>query len=341
MSDFENRLTEMLGERADGAPGAEGLAAAARSRQRRRRTTRGVLGAGAVVAAIVAVPVGLGALSIDEGETPVVSQPLPEVRGLPAGWRWESYHDLEFMVPSTWVYGPLSQYCISSNSNPAVERPGGASTEVACPTPLGYGALVSTGAAPDLTAADVPEGAAFGQVTEGGVTLSVVAKNQGVVDDVLGSARVYPGPDFYGCEAEVGVPALGRMAAGSSDVTGPITVCRYEVGVEGPNLVASEVLYDDQADMARLGLESLESGQGPDPDPGSCLPSDETQAVLLRAHGADLTWIHYDGCTSHGVDVGGTVSQLSAQVMWTALGPTWSGGVGGEIPMPKEGRFLR
>lgn len=341
MSEFENRLSEMLTERAAAAPGAEGLAEGARSRQRRRRGARVALGAAAVAAAIVAVPVGLGALSIDDGGGQVATQPTPEVRGLPAGWRWESYRDLEFMVPDTWVYGAISQYCISSNSNPVVERPGGVSTLVACPTPWGLGVLVTTSAdAPSLDESDVPAGAVFDQVTADGVTLTVIAKDQSIVDGIIGSARTYPGADFYGCEAEAGVPELGTMGAAATDPSGPISVCRYDVGVTGPNLVASEVLKGDQAEMARLGLGSLEPGQGPDPDPGSCLPSDETQAVLLRANGADLAWIHYDGCTQHGVDLGGEVSRLNAQIMWTALGPNWSGGLGGEVPMPKEPRFV-
>ncbi|HET7735723.1 MAG TPA: hypothetical protein VFK52_07095 [Nocardioidaceae bacterium] len=341
MTDFENRVTEMFAERAANAPGAEGLATAAQSRQHRRRTSRAVLGAAAVVAAIVAVPVGLGALGVDEGDGPVATEPLPEPRSVPADWRWESYHDLEFAVPASWRYGSLSQHCISSNSNPVVERPDTLSTLVACPTPWGLGVLVSReGEAPTVTAADVPEGAAFGQATEAGVTLTVIAESQTLVDDVLGTARAYPGPDFSGCEAQVVVPSLGSMPAGASDASGPITVCRYEVGIEGPNLVASETLQGDQADMARLGIESLEPGEGPNPEPDTCLPSDETQAVLLRASGADLAWVHYDGCTTHGVDVGGTVSQLNAQVMWTAFGPNWSGGVGGEVPMPKEPRFV-
>lgn len=341
MSEFENKLTEMLADRADGAPGAEGLAEGARLRQRRRRTARVALGAGAVVAAIVAVPVGLGALSVDGGDPPVSTQPLPEPRAVPADWRWESYHDLEFAVPQSWVYGPLSQWCISSNSNPVVERPGGVSTAVACPTPYGYGVLISPAdTAPAVTAADAPEGAALGQVTEAGVTLTVIARSQDVVDAIVGSAASYPGPDFYGCEAETAVPPLGAMPTTNAEPSGPITVCRYEVGIDGPNLVASELLDGDQAEMARLGIESLEAGEGPNPEPDSCLPSDETQAVLLRSNGQDLLWIHYDGCTAHGVDVGGTVSQLNAQITWTAFGPNWSGGLGGEVPMPKEPRFL-
>jgi hypothetical protein len=193
--------------------------------------------------------------------------------------------------------------------------------------------------APRLDSTQVPEGAAFGQVTAGGVTLSVVAKTQGVVDDVLASAKTYPGADYYGCEAEVAVPALGAMAARAEyDESAPVSLCRYEAGVEGANLIDSEVVVAP-ADLESfaLGISSAEPGTGPDSGPSRCTGWDESQALLVRSAGQDVAWVHYDGCTGHGLDLGGTTYRLNAQLTYWAL-PRGGFGVDGSIPLPKEMR---
>jgi len=342
MSEFENKLGETLAQRAEGAPGAEGLADGARTRARRRRTTRIMAGASAAVVAMVAVPVGISVLRVDDGGAEVANQPPAILSEVPSGWRVESYRDVEFAVPPEWGYGALSQYCISSNSNPIVERPGGISTLVACPTAFGYGVLLSAeGSGPDVEDATLyPEGATVRETTVEGVTVTAITADASTAETIIGSAASYPGPDFYGCEAEVAVPALGDMAAGGDFARDDqIAVCRYEIGADGANLLGSEALTGDNIERAWLGLDALQTGAGPNPDPGSCLPSSETEAVLLRSGGEDLAWVHYSGCSTHGVDVGGAVSQLNEQVMWTAISPNAGGfGGGGEVPLPKEFR---
>ncbi|HSV38334.1 MAG TPA: hypothetical protein VLI04_06190 [Nocardioidaceae bacterium] len=339
MSEFENKLGETLAQRAEVAPSVAGLAEGARTRARRRRTTRIMAGASVAVVAMVAVPVGISALSVDDGGGVQVTN-RPSVAGVPADWRWESWHDVEFAVPPAWGYGPLSQYCISSNSNPIVERPGGFSTQVACPKSFGYGVLVSAeGLAPDAEDATLyPEGATVSAATVEGVTVTAITADAQTAETITGSAASYPGADFYGCEAEVAVPALGDMAAGGDFARdAQIAVCRYEIGADGANLLGSEALTGDNIEKAWLGLDALQTGAGPNPEPGSCLPSSATEAVLLRSGGQDLAWVHYSGCSTHGVDVGGAVSRLNEQVMWTVISPNAGGFVsGGEVPLPKE-----
>jgi hypothetical protein len=106
MSEFENKLGETLAQRAEGAPEVAGLAEGARTRHRRRRTTRIMAGAAAAVVAMVGVPFGISALTTDdEGGAQVTNQPPPGVEGVPADWRWESWHDVEYAVPPSWGYG--------------------------------------------------------------------------------------------------------------------------------------------------------------------------------------------------------------------------------------------
>lgn len=343
MSDFENRLGETLAQRAESAPGAEGLAEGARSRARRRRTTRIVAGASAAVVAMVGVPFGISMLGSDDNGSVQVTD-RPPVAGVPADWRWESYRDVEFAVPPEWGYGALSQYCISSNSNPVVERPGGVSTEVACETMFGYGVLVGpTEQAPDPSDATLfPAGATVAATTVDGVTVTAITADADTAETIIAVAAAYPGPDFYGCEAEVAVPALGDMPADvdlATDRNDPIAVCLYEVGIAGPNLITSDSLQGADIEKAWLGIDSLEPGNGPNPSSEDCLASPEYDAVLLRKGHLDLAWVHYSGCTTHGVDVGGEVYKLNEQVMWAAISPSRGGfGTGGEVPLPREFR---
>lgn len=341
MSDFEERLTGTLTERASSAPDVVGLAEGARVRSRRRRTARVVAAAVGGVAVVAAVPIGIDAIMVDESSGGIASPP-PVSRDLPADWRSESYRDVEFAVPLAWGYGALSQYCISSNSNPIVERPGGASTQVACPKAYGYGVLVTDGDGPDISdPSSFPAGAAVRAKTLQGVTVTAIAKSEEVAETIIELTNVYPGADYYGCEAQVAVPALGEMAdTGGDEPRGPASLCRYQIGVDGPNLVDSEAVTDaDDLDSLWLGLTSAEPGTGPDAAPDSCDPQGwpPAQALLIRSAGDDLAWVHYDGCVGHGLDVRGTTYELNPQVTYWAL-PRGGFGVHGSVPTPKEQR---
>ena len=331
MSDFEERLSQMLAERADASPAAVGLAEGARARHRRRRALKVGAAGAAVVAAIAAVPLGLGALSIDEGAD-VANQPEPVVSGVPAGWRFESYRNVEFAVPPDWGYGSLEDWCASGGNldKPRVERPGGSVLDILCPSSA-YG--VRLGQAPD----NPPAGAVVRSATAGGVTLSVVAPDQEIAETVAGSLREIQGTDYYGCDPRKEVPALGEMTgSGNFGQNDPVALCRYEIGVEGANLLSSEGV-SEPADLRSLwlGLNSAEPGTGPDSGPDTCIDWPEGQALLLLSDGKELGWVHYDGCAGHGIDLRGTTYELNAQVMYWAM-PRGGSSFDGSVPLPKE-----
>ena len=333
MSDFENRLTELLSQRADTAPGADDLAAGARVRLRRRRTLRAGAVAAAVVVAAVGVPLGMGALDVD-AKDPGVSAPGPQVSTVPAGWRFESYHDVEFAVPPTWSRGSLSDWCSSGGSlkdSTRVERPNTPVNDILCPS-SGYG--VRIGAAPE----NPPAGATVLDTKVGGITVSVVAADADVADQVIGSVHAIAAEDFNGCKPKVApVPAIGQMTGGAVVKQEPVALCRYEFVSDGADLVDSETIDPADYESFWLGFDTAEAGTGPDARPDTCTEWPETQAVLVRSGGQDSAWVHYDGCGGHGVDVGGTTYELNAQVTYWTL-PLGGFGVDGSVPLPKEMR---
>jgi hypothetical protein len=339
MSDFEDRLSRTLEEHAEAAPGVDGLSEGARVRHRRRRVAQAGLAGAAVVAVVAAVPLGLGSFGSggSSNEPGVATTGLGSPPAPPDGWRFESYHDVEFAVPDTWQYGSLSDWCAGPGGQgdpvPRVERPNMVVLDIYCST-SGYGVVV--GDAPT----NPPAGAAVRSATAGGVTISVVAKSQDVADGVADSLREIQGLDAHGCAPQVAVPALGDMApTGDVDRTAPASLCRYELGVRGANLVSSEVVTSgDDLDSLWLGFESAEPGSGPDASPANCGGWNEDEATLVRSAGADVAWVHYGGCAGHGVDEGGTTYKLNAQVMYWAL-PPGGFGVDGSVPLPKEMRL--
>jgi hypothetical protein len=333
MSDFENKLTEMLSERAETSLSAVGLAEGARSRHRRRRALKVGLAGAAVVAAIVAVPVGLGALSVDEGGG-VATEPGPVKSSLPAGWRSESYRDVEFAVPPDWEYGSLDDWCASGGSvtdAPRVERPGGVVATIACPSSA-YG--VRIGEPPG----NPPAGAVVRSASVGGVTLSVVAPDAQVADKVAGSLHEIQGKDHHGCVPEKAVPPVGDMTGSSSiDRDDPIALCRYDVGVDGANLNSSEEIELSDNKRFWLSFDSAQPGRGPDSGPGACSDSREDQALLVQVGDQEVAWVHYSGCDGHGIDEFGTTLKLNPQVMYWAL-PRGGFALDGSVPIPKEVR---
>ncbi len=335
MSDFESRLTQMLAERADSAEPGLDLAGGARSRLRRRRVLRTSVVATAVVAAAAAVPLGLGLVEVGGEDPGVATGPDPVVSQVPADWRFESYHNVEFAVPPTWGYGSLDGWCAAGPSlagrQPVVERPGAVVATIACPSSA-YGVRVA-GSAPT----DPPPGAIVLDTTVGGTTVTVVAQDAEVAQTVIGSVRAIAGKDSYGCAATKQVPALGEMTGSSTiDRKDPVTLCRYDLGLDGPNLSSSERV-SKPADLESfwLGLDAGQPGVGPDSGPSTCIDSPESEALLVQVGDQEVAWVHYSGCAGHGIDVHGTTLKLNEQVMYWAL-PRGGFGLDGSIPLPKE-----
>lgn len=331
--DFELRVEEALARRA-GDPDSHGLVAGARSRLRRRRTTRAALvGAGAVAVAVAIPLVVTGGASVD---APVAG---PDVEGveiieIPTSWRFESYRDVEFAVPGEWVGGSLSTWCSGNETPeaavPTVERPGMISIAIACQSD-GYGVRVGG----EVT--NPPAGATVTETSVNGTLVTVVAPDPETARTVTGSVREIQDEDYYGCQSTREVPALGAMpAVGETETNESISLCRYEIGLEGPNLMSAEAITGEDNDRFRQALQDAEPGTGPDADPDECstqiLPP--TEAVLIRSVSQDVGWVHYSGCDGHGLDLGGTTYRLDAEIMYGVLAQDFA--IVGAVPMPDE-----
>lgn len=162
--------------------------------------------------------------------------------------------------------------------------------------------------------------------------MSVVAPDAKTAETVIGSVREIPGEDYYGCDPARDVPALGTMPPTEFPENGVVTVCWYDLGVEGPNLVASEAFPEDSTfwDDVRSGSP----GRGPEAEE-NCRP--ESQAALFNSGGEDVAWVHFEGCTGNGIDFGGTTYQLNPKILYWAV-PRDGFAVSGAIELPDERR---
>jgi hypothetical protein len=331
VSDLEDRLRDALATGAAGAPPADGLVEAARSRSRSRR--RGwVLAACAAVLVTVATPVALNLASSGDGRdtaTPVGTM------------RTETWHDVQISVPDTWGYGNLSTWCTGargSTPTPVVERPGGAVESIDCREPdASYGVqfLPVTDISPEVplrqytwgqTRAEraYPNGAWVGDIALGHVGVRVVARDEETARAVLGSAELLEGVDDNGCAPRMAdaVPGRARMS-----------VCSY--GGDGW-LSRSEQLSDVDTAAALTALN-----QAPvlnDQPPCAATPERETfDTVLMSVSRATYRVVWDRACESdRGVFTdSGQQRGLTADVMYWALQPGWSGSVDGSVPLPE------
>lgn len=343
MTDFETWVTEALADASTDAPRAEGLAerAGRRLQLRRRRRTTGAVAAAVLAAVAVPVAIGLTRGGSDRGPTPPIATETPEVV-VPAGWRIETWRDLEIQVPESWDYGALSQWCVGdggdAGSKPAVQRPEGAVTHVLCSPNNGLGAqffdpttdsrdwVYRPGAIWRYERGDVavyPEGSWLGYEVLGSGGVLVVAPDRATAQDILDSARPVEGLDSNGC-----APRDDAMVAVSAPGDIFVAVCRY--GADGW-LQQSERL--SSADSVRA-LEALTSAPI-DFDTSPCPATPElTDHVLLSGEGRVLR-VEYGGCRGdHGVYEAGKHRELTADVMYWALSPGFSGGFGHDVPLP-------
>jgi hypothetical protein len=349
MSDFENDLRSALKAGVDDDLTVGGLADGARSKLRaRRRTWSGALAAAVVVAAI---PVGLAVLGNDGGSghgTLVESGVDPAATGLPDGWHWESYANIEFGVPDSWQHGSPNQWCVSGDRDQAwVSRPNEAQTLVYCESPVnGYGAvigadgsLVGYGGGPvwQWTGGnEYPEGSWLARLNSGGMTVLVISPNEATARQIADSFRTIAEADANGCATQQDIPRIGTAPAMTPPDSGPIVLCTYSGTATGANLAGSQAL---SADRARALLDALATAK----DDGSGVPAAECfvenpDATLILRDGEPMAWAFNILCSETGVDLGGgEVLPMSTKLMQALYGyapePTGSGD-GGVVTDP-------
>ena len=327
MSDLEQRLADALTGGAQDAPAATGLAAAARSRARSKRRTR-VAGAAAAVALAVAVPTAIVATagSDSDGPSRVANDPNSDL-GVPDGYRVESWHGVSIEVPDTWGYGSLGAWCAGGGSldKPRVSRPGEVSEMIACSPANGYGITFQEIDNRDDFQWPVvqqpgndsyPQGAYVGGRGIGGVLVMVTASTQAAGLDVLATMRsIGSEGDAHGCPVDSTSAPVVRGDA--------MTVCRYD---DAGLLEQSELLSGADLKSAELALWAAPAETATDCD---ALPAQTIRlASVAEDAGIDLS------CGT--LTVHGEARRLTADVLYWALSPGWSGSVPDGVSLPSE-----
>jgi hypothetical protein len=263
--------------------------------------------------------------------------------GLPKGWRWESYRDVEVGVPDSWGYDSnnerIFQWC-AGPGRPAVGRPG-ISDLMGCAEPRQPPATGTPSAATLMT--NTGTFVAFDTSRGGGPS---IAPDEGdrttvVLGAVLIAVQAEPKlreqivatihqdrADHNGCpvvdpiSADPGRrPAGGVAAAELSGVQG-VAACKYAVHgrIDGPaagaaTLVSSLRITGTPAADVVAAVAAAPAGSGPDL-PESCLGevSYGDEAVVLRvesAAGPAQIYLRYSGCDHNGLDDGTTMRRLT------------------------------
>jgi hypothetical protein len=268
-----------------------------------------------------------GGPRVDGGEDRVSADVLP------AGWRWESYRDVEVAVPADWGHDNGSQrvyqWCIwEGPTHPAVGRPG-VTTMVGCmkarevPHPstlvdrLGTFVAFATALGPAVQQ----------QTTEGDRTTVRVGMVEVLVQaepalrrrivDTIRQITV----DANGCAVSNPISqAPGRRPHPAVDVTQlsgvrAVSACKYSLQdrlgddrLTGPTLLSSLRLEGAAAVQAIAVTATAPLGGGPD-NPAQCLPevSYGDEAIVLTVtsdQGTSVIYLRYSGCDHNGFDDG-------------------------------------
>ena len=338
MSDLETRLTEVLRAEAEAAPDALGLADAARCRARaRRRTTIGA--AGALALAALVVPVAIVALGGDgeSDKAPVAENTDAADPEVVQDGRWETWHGVTVQVPEDWEYGDQSAWCAGGGSVETfrITRPGGVVPAIGCTPAFSFGLSfqeVGMGETEEpfdwpvvtQTGDTWPPGTFVGGHGENGVLVTVAGPDHDTVADVLATVRaVTENVDPHGCSVtDDGGPGMA--------MDGDVPVCRYD---EQGDLVQSERLSGADAAAAVEAVRAAKLTTG-----GRTCQNGPTEYVVMGVEG-DRVEVQYAGnsiCVDRGVFIEGLRHEMTADVLYWALSPGWSGSVDGDVPLPDE-----
>ena len=334
MSDVESRLAEGLTGVAERSPHPGDLGAGARDRMRRRRRTTATVVAAAL--AVVAIPVGLAVVGPEDGSPDrreTVADPVPD------DWRVETWGDLTVRVPPGWTWGTGTDWCTTDESaetaTPVVSRPGRVARAIFCAPTYGYGVHFiepsggdlppgTEGAVQQYRGRRYPYGAWIGYASTGQAAVWVVTDSRTLTRQVLDSAEVVGEVDPNGCSPDRGMPSPERR-------DDQIAVCRY--GADAL-LEQSELLSPAQSDQLRDAV-NLAPGHGE--INGQCRHSNAQHPIVsLRGQRFGFYLVYDHPCPSFNrlTDDDGVEKELTADIMYWALSPGWSGSVAPDVPLP-------
>jgi hypothetical protein len=166
-----------------------------------------------------------------------------------------------------------------------------------------------------------PPGTYVGAHGAAGVLVTVAGPDRDLVSQVLATVSTFGPVDPNGCSA---TDDGGPGTAGA----GEVPVCRYD---EAGRLVQSEKLTGDDAEAAAAAVAAAPESTGWD----DCR-NDPTEYVVMGVEGERVE-VQYAGlptCGDRGTRVKGLRHDLTADVLFWALSPGWTGSVDGAVPLP-------
>jgi len=284
----------------------------------------------------------------DPAPGPVVESPAPTespIPALPAGWRWESYRDVEVGVPGDWPYsnsGRISQWCADGVSHEPAFGRSGAESAVRCWDGKGDvdpGSLLTNGGTYVVVVPtsypDVRQDGDRIIVIPDAVTQVVIQAEPQLRDKIAATVHRITDVDHNGCAVHHQIaeaPAWRPAAVDIAKLTGidALRACRYTSlrpeADAGPtvSLYSSLRLEGDVARRAVSDVVAAPKGGGPN-RPNSCSGGYGDESIVVQAlRGSAVLGefvIRYSGCDHHGFDDGVTVRALTADAITPFLAP--------------------
>ena len=298
--------------------------------------------------AVAHTPTGALTTSAPPSPTPTPTTTLPARQ---AGWRTETYRDLEIQVPSSWGIGTLGDPCDADDGlgTPMVERPFGVDDLMLCEKRgSGYGALFAGDSIADFSSSfepgvlvrvvdneplgpgspDFPTGswAGYQRSTSGDDVVFIAASDKTVARQVLDSARTVTRADRNGCAVR-----LDGAAPAVEEET--VAVCTYE---EGGALALSELISGDAAAAVAAALDAAPTDDRP---LGCAARPEPVESVLLREPRRESRVVYASSCAqANAVVLGDERRRLTPEVLYWALSPGPGRVFDGDVELPDQFR---
>lgn len=305
------------------------------SQRPRVRRWVGIVAAAGVLLVLGGTALGVALWRDDSGEAgrDTVSEPA-------AGWRYESYRDVQIEVPESWghQYAPGSDWCIDEANaprEPYVHIGDRDARMISCGT-IPPQDLHGNGVPMRLWAThvslgdpgDVPDGtetvAGWTRIarTVGAAQVRVLTDSEHLDEarEIVESARTVEA-DHNGCAVTSPIQADSWVRPSEpfdvADVTDvdSIAVCNYAIGVgtDRPWLLASRMLTGTAADDVLAAIQAAPVGGGPN-RPNVCVHDVEGAGTVLRLDGGEQTrtmYVYNATCVNNGFDDGTNRRELT------------------------------